>query len=107
MSSSNILSIDQLEGLEADIHEGRCVLIDVRERHEYEAGHIPMSVNRPLSQMTSWSAPMDREQKLILYCRTSNRSRTCAEALRARGFIEVKVLEGGYTAWLRSSSAQA
>jgi rhodanese-related sulfurtransferase len=106
MSSANTLSADQLKDLQAAIRDGRCALIDVRERHEHEAGHIPLSVNRPLSQLASWYDALDRGQMVVLYCRTGNRARSCAEALQARGFREVYILEGGYSAWSRSAPAR-
>ncbi len=99
MNAVRTLSLDQLGELEAAIREGRCSLIDVRERHEYAAGHIPLAANRPLSEVASWSSEIEPDRPLILYCRTINRSRRCADILCARGFREVYVLEGGYTAW--------
>jgi rhodanese-related sulfurtransferase len=104
MSAATTVSIDRLKDLEAAVHDGRCALVDVRERHEYEAGHIPLAINRPLSQLGSWYGEMDRERQIIVYCRTSNRSRRCADILRSRGFTEVYVLEGGYSAWSRSTA---
>ena len=101
MSADRTLLPDQLKDLEAALQDGQCLLIDVRERHEFEAGHIPQAINRPMSQLDSWQAEVDGDRRIILYCRTSRRSRLCANALRSRGLPEVYVLEGGYSAWSR------
>lgn len=102
MSSVSMLTPDALMGLEAALLEGRYLLVDVRERHEHEAGHIPLSVNLPLSQASRWSKELDRDRPVILYCRTTNRSRRCAEALIGMGFRDVRVLSGGYLEWSAS-----
>ena len=102
VSSVGMLTPDALKGLEAALLEGRCLLVDVREKHEHEAGHIPLSVNLPLSQAGKWSKELDRDRPLILYCRTTNRSKRCAEGLIGMGFRDVRVLNGGYLAWSAS-----
>ncbi|MDW5561731.1 MAG: rhodanese-like domain-containing protein [Methanomassiliicoccus sp.] len=99
MSTVTFLSQGQLKGLEAAIRDGCCSLLDVREKHEFEAGHIPLATNRPLSEVTRWQAGLDKVRPVVLYCRTTNRSRRCAEVLCAQGFREIYVLDGGYAAW--------
>lgn len=96
------MSLSQLESLKEAIAEGRWSLIDVRERHEYAEGHISLAVNLPLSEVARWSEGIVPDRPIVLYCRTSNRSRRCAELLSARGTREVYVLEGGYRAWSAS-----
>lgn len=103
MSTDRTLSPDQLKDLEAALRDGRCLLIDVREWHEYEAGHIPLAVNRPMSQLGSWQDEVEGDRQIVLYCKTGGRSRQCADALRARGLREVYTLGGGYSAWSRSA----
>jgi rhodanese-related sulfurtransferase len=99
MTEVKSLTVDQLGALERAIREGGYVLVDVRERHEYATGHIPMAENRPLSELARWCSEASRDRPIILYCRTSNRSRRCAHALSTQGFREVYVLDGGYSAW--------
>ena len=103
MSADRTLFPDQLKDLETALRNGRCLLIDVRERHEYEAGHIPLAINRPMSQMGTWQTEVEGDLQIVLYCKTGGRSRRCADVLRARGLREVYGLEGGYSAWSRSA----
>jgi len=94
-----------MKDLEAAVREGRCILIDVREKHEHEAGHIPLSVNHPLSKLESLCDSLALDRLIVLYCRSGGRSRKAANALASRGFQSVQVLEGGYSAWSRSAAA--
>jgi rhodanese-related sulfurtransferase len=99
MSPVKSLRPSELERFKGEIAEGRCILVDVRERREFEAGHMPMAQTRPLSQMDQWQGEMPRERTLILYCRAGHRSRRCADLLSAMGFSDVYTLEGGFNAW--------
>ncbi len=99
MSPVKVLPPSELGTFRKAIEEGSCLLLDVRELKEYEAGHIPSAKARPLSQMNEWPSELTRDRTIIVYCRTSHRSRRCAEILSAGGFQDLYVLEGGYSAW--------
>jgi rhodanese-related sulfurtransferase len=73
-------------------------VIDVRTQVEYEAGHIPGSRHIPLSDVQRESAELDREQPVILYCRSGNRSGPAADAFAASGW-DAHSIEGGVLAW--------
>ncbi len=90
-----------------DINEGaaRCaetpgaVLLDVREAHEYAAGHIPGSVNLPLSAIqTAEERFPQRDTPLFVYCLSGQRSASAIGALQAMGYTELTNL-GGIRAW--------
>jgi rhodanese-related sulfurtransferase len=80
------------------IEGGDVALIDVREDHEWEAGHIPGARHVAVNDLPAHADELGREQPLIVYCRTGNRSGLAADALRSAGF-DVSVLDGGITAW--------
>ncbi|WP_329600382.1 rhodanese-like domain-containing protein [Streptomyces pseudovenezuelae] len=79
------------------------VLLDVREREEWEAGHAPGAVHAPLSELRSGGRlPRAAESRpVIAICRSGKRSRAAAELLTARGADAVDVL-GGMEAWTRA-----
>ena len=77
---------------------GEIELLDVRTDHEWESGHIPGARHVELNDLTAEAERLGSEQKIVVYCRTGNRSGMAAEALRSDGFDAV-AMEGGITAW--------
>jgi rhodanese-related sulfurtransferase len=73
-------------------------LIDVRTEVEYDAGHIAAARHIPLADVQRESANLDREQPVILYCRSGNRSAPAADAFAASGW-DAHSIEGGLLAW--------
>ena len=67
------------------------VLVDVRERDEYSAGHIPGAANAPLSEIAAAEFPKDK--MLFLYCLRGTRSKRAAAILKKRGYT-VKSIGG-------------
>jgi adenylyltransferase/sulfurtransferase len=75
------------------------LLIDVRERWEYETGHLPGSVNVPMSELPQRLAEIPRGGTAVFICRSGARSlRACALALTA-GVAAPANLEGGLQSW--------
>ena len=90
-----------------DINEGvkiceetqGAVLLDVRDRDEYAAGHIPGSVNLPLSQIKSAEDRFpDMDTPLFAYCLSGARSSKAITALGEMGYTKLANL-GGIRAW--------
>ena len=74
-------------------------LIDVREADEYSAGHIPGSINLPVSTIGTAELPFtDKEAELYVYCLMGTRSARAVRALRSRGYTNVRNI-GGINAW--------
>ena len=64
-------------------------IIDVREPHEYSAGHVEGAINIPLSTFSENNdliKGLDKEQDLVLYCRSGNRSAMAINFLKSMGF---------------------
>lgn len=74
------------------------VLLDVRERDEYAEGHVPGSVNLPLSELESRAGELDKTAPTYVYCLSGGRSSRAAAILTAKGFAEIKNI-GGISAW--------
>lgn len=91
-----------VEDLKKRLDNGEKInLIDVREPHEHEEFDIGGQL-LPLGRIKSYDVeelePM-KEQELILYCRSGNRSGQAALILETMGFENVKNLEGGMKKW--------
>ncbi|NOX61934.1 MAG: rhodanese-like domain-containing protein [Chloroflexi bacterium] len=76
-------------------------LVDVREPHEFMAGHLPGAQNIPLNALPAHLEELRKAQSLILVCATGNRSAMAADWLVQQGFEKVANVEGGTVAWVR------
>src|SRR5436309_1831711 len=78
------------------------VIVDVREQHEFERGHLPGAVHVPRSYLESrieGTVP-DRDRRIILYCATGQRSALAANTLEEElGYESVASMNGGFTLW--------
>jgi molybdopterin/thiamine biosynthesis adenylyltransferase/rhodanese-related sulfurtransferase len=78
------------------------VVIDVREADEWSTGHIPGAKHVPKSYLESRieGAAPDRDQHVILYCQSGNRSAWAARTLiEDLGYENVESMTGGITLW--------
>ena len=78
-------------------------VIDVRERDEYAAGHIPAAINYPLRLITNsgnrWLAALaKKDEPLLFYCRSGVRSAEAALAFFRAGYTRVYDF-GGILDW--------
>ncbi len=79
----------------------RVTLVDVRDPHEYSAGHIPGALWIPLSQLEQrWrEVPQDADY-VIIHCAAGSRSAAACEYLsREHGYLNLYNLTGGLSAW--------
>ena len=77
------------------------VILDVREQHEYDSGHIPGAVLLPVGTITEDTAAAvidDLDTVVLVYCRSGNRSKTAAQALADLGYTNVYEF-GGINDW--------
>lgn len=93
------LSIEEL--LDKRSRGDQPLLIDVREDHEWEKGHIPGAIHlsrgileRDIEQLVS-----NQETEIILYCGGGYRSLLAAESLMKMGYRHPCSLAGGWRRW--------
>jgi molybdopterin/thiamine biosynthesis adenylyltransferase/rhodanese-related sulfurtransferase len=82
--------------------QGGAVVLDVREAEEWSTGHIPGARHVPKSYLESRieGAAPDRDQHVILYCQSGNRSAWAARTLiDDLGYTNVESMTGGFTLW--------
>jgi len=75
-------------------------LIDVRETHEFAAGHVPGAVNLPMSTIGEHLDELP-EGPFDVICQVGGRSGRVVEALEARGYDATNV-EGGTGDWIEA-----
>jgi adenylyltransferase/sulfurtransferase len=81
-----------------DAHE-KFVLLDVREKFEWDIGRIPGAILIPLGELPSRMSELDSADDIVLQCKTGGRSAKALKLLREAGFGKLTNLEGGITAW--------
>ena len=77
------------------------VILDVREQHEYDSGHIPGAVLLPVGTITQGTAAAvidNLDTVILVYCRSGNRSKTASQALVELGYTNVYEF-GGINTW--------
>ena len=82
------------------------ILIDVRTRDEYDLGHISNAINLDFYSDTFQDSILElpKNENIILYCRTNNRSTKTANILKENGFDNISVIKGGITEWVRNGN---
>ena len=80
--------------------ESDYLILDVRTREEYEQGHIPGAVCVPNESIGSGeiSALPRKDQLILVYCRSGNRSKQAAQKLADAGYTNI-VEFGGILSW--------
>jgi rhodanese-related sulfurtransferase len=74
-------------------------LLDVRNDDEYVKGHIPRSVLVPLPQLASRLNEIPRDGRIVVVCGVGLRAYNGSLKLRAAGYQDVCILDGGMAAW--------
>lgn len=86
----------------ADVAErlraGAVELIDVRERYEWDAGHVAGARHVEIERIASQAPGLPRDRPVAFICRSGIRSGLVATAFRAVGYDAYNV-RGGFTAW--------
>jgi len=77
------------------------VLVDIRERDEYEQGFIPAAhwIPRGFLELKIEDLVPERDREVILYCAGGTRSALAARALGELGYDNVSSMAGGFGAW--------
>lgn len=86
--------------------EGAAVLVDVRETHEFAAGHGTGAVHlsKGVLERDIEARFPDLDTPLVLYCGGGYRSALSADALQAMGYRHVWSLAGGWRAWCAAAA---
>ena len=76
------------------------IILDVRRPDEYAAGHIPNAINVPNESIGTSEIPElpDKDQLILVYCRSGRRSKEASEKLVKLGYTNI-VEFGGILDW--------
>ena len=77
------------------------IILDVREQDEYDSGHIPGAVLLPVGTINDETASAvipEKDDTVLVYCRSGNRSKTASAALAGLGYTNIYEF-GGINTW--------
>ena len=76
------------------------IILDVRTREEYDEGHIPGATQISHEEIAEKAEDVltDKDQMILVYCRSGRRSKIAAEALVELGYTNIKEF-GGIIDW--------
>jgi rhodanese-related sulfurtransferase len=94
---SELESIDVVEAQR--LAEGSALLIDVREQDEWDSGHAPLAVLKPVSEFGQWEPSLPADADVLVMCQAGGRSLRVAQALQQAGHRVVNV-DGGMNSWI-------
>ena len=102
-SDGGSATYEQISGAEAKAlmdSESGYVIIDARTQEEYNQGHIPGAILIPEYEIADRAEKelTDKEQLILVYCRSGRRSKIAAEELVKLGYTNVKEF-GGIIDW--------
>ena len=80
--------------------EANYVLLDVRTEQEFAAGHIPNAILVPNETIGMQEIPLlpDKDQLIMVYCRSGNRSKKASSKLVQLGYTNIIEI-GGINSW--------
>jgi len=99
-----IKDVDVVEALGLINHKNALVL-DVREESEFKSGHILNAKSIPLGKLAERLDELkrNREQPIVVVCRSGQRSASACAALGKQGFAQAYNLSGGVMGWQKSN----
>ncbi len=77
------------------------LILDVRSRREYAAGHVPEAVNIPYNELAGrlGELEVDKSDELVVYCLNGKRAVLAEQVLTQAGYTHVRGLQGQMRAW--------
>jgi hydroxyacylglutathione hydrolase len=91
--------VDQLSVNDLAVQHQELVVLDVRGRSEWEAGHMPGAVLIPLAELPGRLPEVPAGRPIAVHCQGGGRSAIAASVLRAAGVSAVSNVTGGFEAW--------
>lgn len=81
------------------------IVVDLRDRKEYEQGHIVDAINIPYASLGERMSELEpyKERPIILACKMGQHAGAAGATLRKAGFTNVRRLSGGMSEWRGSN----
>ena len=86
------------------LSRGEVTVIDVRNRSEWEAGHIPGAIHIPVGHLVERLGEIPRDKPIVVQCQSGGRSAIAASWLHKLGVTEASNLAGGIVGWRQAGN---
>ena len=106
MADAGVVDLD-LDEVRRGLEDGSMRLVDVREPHEFAAGHIPGSISHPLSTFDPEALPVGEGKRIVFSCASGVRSVRAIEFATAAGLDLREHYRGGFKEWALSGEPVA
>ncbi|MFN2542497.1 MAG: rhodanese-like domain-containing protein [Chthoniobacterales bacterium] len=99
-AKKNIIEISP-ENAATKLQEHEAVIVDVREKDEWDEEHIPhaIHISRGMIELDIAEKIPDLNKTIICHCGGGGRSALAAESLQKMGYKNVRSMAGGFKAW--------
>ncbi|MFM7190213.1 MAG: rhodanese-like domain-containing protein [Microcystaceae cyanobacterium] len=104
---SGYYTVSSIDALKKALANPQTLLIDVREKSEYQSGHIPSAINIPLRKLSQNLDQIPRDRPVILSCSTGYRSAMGVMTLHLLGYENVKGFPPSFMGWKNAGEAIA
>ena len=97
----NINATQAFELINKHKHSPGFVILDVREKYEYEADRLPGAVLLPISlpDFADRIGKLDKKAIYLVYCRSGARSLDAVKEMEKQGFENIYMLKDGIIEW--------
>ena len=87
------------------INRQNAVMLDVREKKDFDSGHVVKSINMPMAKLKQRMIELKKHQNkpIVVVCRTGQQAGEAVRALKDNGYEQVYKLAGGITEWKAQS----
>ncbi|GAA0107157.1 MULTISPECIES: rhodanese-like domain-containing protein [Clostridium] len=94
-----VINIDAQEA-KKEMEKNEVIILDVRSEEEYNSGHIENSILIPIDKLEEEAENIlnDKNKKILVYCRSGNRSKKASNILLEKGYTNVYDF-GGIKDW--------
>lgn len=106
MKPGNVVALNEIDKIKADKGDIRHVLVDIRTPYDFVKGHLEKAVNIPYNSMLSeenleiFKHLKKEKVDVILYGNDQSQANAPCILLRQMGFTHVRLLAGGYSAYI-------
>jgi hydroxyacylglutathione hydrolase len=92
-------TIQSMDARELRERLNEVVLVDVRMKSEWDAGHIPTAIHFEGGRIAWEELPFPHDKPLAIQCASGNRSMSAISVLKRRGYKNLIQVEGGINKW--------